>query len=1554
MTLLKQANEAFRKKEFQSARDLYKQVIQGNPDFAPLISANLRLAEKHIGSSTLGGRPKVLVCCWNLSQNAAGRAVNLAQLYSYQADVGIIGTLFKEWGAAEIWPPIRDLPLKITSITIEAHGRFLAQAFEMVAQNPCDLLHISKPRFPNLLIGILYKAIWNAMVLVDIDDEELAFVSATEPISLEEFIKINPSLPDSSNLLDVNWTRLAVSLAGAFDGVTVVNSALQKHYGGEIIRHTRCSKAFLPSPQRKSAARAALNLGVLDKVIMFLGTPRAHKGLLETAKAIAASGKKDALFLVVGDFPPEAQQLKADIESIPGLRCRFIGDQSFDRIPEILAAADLCVLLQDSTNLAAKFQTPAKLTDALAMGIPVLAEKTPALEDLAGEGAFQVVDRQNLASALENALQQMPAAPTPHPAFHRFLTEESHRPVVKKLLEQAKTVRRKLSPDLKKLCSYLTASPTFAELKKLEGPKNKPQSLHKRSDAPIPVLTNLDFIKDVSRIIESCELVTFDIWDTVLRRDCDPDEIKLRTARMLWLMSGIDKTNNDQKTHINLFWLRKEAERNVADEHYEYRIADVFHEWLRLHGIHTTPLVGNMIKHLIDCELGAEISSTTPDESIRILLNGLKGKRALAISDFYHSSENLKSILKFHGLAGHFDKIYASCDWMKTKRAGHLYDLVLNEERTNRSRIVHIGDNPEADYQKAQEKGMQAFLYDNANERLKNIQLRKTFEDYINNKLTSHIAKIIKIIDLEKNVKENGDLSVVDDMQTAGRLLSPLAVGFVLQCLQVAIRRKCENIYFVAREGIFFKKIYDELVSLDVFDIGDYPKPEILYASRRATFAASLTELSLNEMMRIWNLYSTQSIHAMARSLNLDTRKVAGIALRYGMDTNAPIQYPWLNESFKSFFNSPDFQDYAKSSITHQKQGLLRHLHCIGFEPEISLDRVVVDIGWRGTIQDNICHLVKGHVHGAYLALKKYLNHQPQNSSKQAFISNDNTENHFNLGDVAALEFIFNVPGGSVIGYDADGEPLREVFSGEESAICNQIAPLQQGIIEGTRLLGSYIRRHGLIAEDLIPLSRHLVSCYISNPPICIADAFQKLEHNETFGTGEVDCISQPFEIEALTELGSASLHSQLTQIRSRQRWPESLYNTSQFKTLFGSFRPDQTLNIPCYGNESNVFSIIRSESRRDTISIFTPMPLAGSGGHRTIYNFAKGLAKMGFDVHVMLEDVNNDLWYTEQELAGHDIKLHKKWIAGIRPRVAVATIAHSAKYVREYFNDTIGAYFVQDYEAEFNPLSDGYVRGQNSYAQGLAPICIGHWLPNLLRKQFGIGAAYGGLGVDTKVYYPIDGVEKKDMVAFLYQPEKWRRMTETCIAALAVVKKHRPQTEIVLYGSNAQPNLPFEATQRGLVHDLSELNKIYNEATVGLCLSLTNPSRIPIEYMAAGCIPVDLYRYNNLFDNPNGASLLAYQSESSIAGAILHLLEHPSESLRRRENGIRLAQKRTMQWEVDSAVNAVSWLCNGKSFDKIDPPEIIYTENPFIDRTDDTMPVRSFCIHQKSLAHAS
>ena len=83
---------------------------------------------------------------------------------------------------------------------------------------------------------------------------------------------------------------------------------------------------------------------------------------------------------------------------------KFIGNQPFKDIPDIVSIGDLCILLQDPNSPAALYQTPAKLSDALGMGLKVLAESTPGLADLAELGAFNIVTRDTLLGVLKQSI----------------------------------------------------------------------------------------------------------------------------------------------------------------------------------------------------------------------------------------------------------------------------------------------------------------------------------------------------------------------------------------------------------------------------------------------------------------------------------------------------------------------------------------------------------------------------------------------------------------------------------------------------------------------------------------------------------------------------------------------------------------------------------------------------------------------------------------------------------------------------------------------------------------------------------------------------------------------------------------------------------------------------------------------------------------------------------------------------------------------------------------------------------------------------------------------
>ena len=117
---------------------------------------------------------------------------------------------------------MRQQGLPVHSFVVEHEPSFLSQAWALVLQQPADLVHLSKARLPAVVFGLLYKLLWGAAVLVDIDDEELLFVGEREPITLDGLKRLCHGLPEPRELMGPLWTRLAVDLARRADGIVGV------------------------------------------------------------------------------------------------------------------------------------------------------------------------------------------------------------------------------------------------------------------------------------------------------------------------------------------------------------------------------------------------------------------------------------------------------------------------------------------------------------------------------------------------------------------------------------------------------------------------------------------------------------------------------------------------------------------------------------------------------------------------------------------------------------------------------------------------------------------------------------------------------------------------------------------------------------------------------------------------------------------------------------------------------------------------------------------------------------------------------------------------------------------------------------------------------------------------------------------------------------------------------------------------------------------------------------------------------------------------------------
>lgn len=315
------------------------------------------------------------------------------------------------------------------------------------------------------------------------------------------------------------------------------------------------------------------------------------------------------------------------------------------------------------------------------------------------------------------------------------------------------------------------------------------------------------------------------------------------------------------------------------------------------------------------------------------------------------------------------------------------------------------------------------------------------------------------------------------------------------------------------------------------------------------------------------------------------------------------------------------------------------------------------------------------------------------------------------------------------------------------------------------------------------------------------------------------------------------------------------------------------------------------------------PYGIENSGGFRTIFQNIGCLLEHGYQCDVYAPSA---LKRTAERYFGvygchyfHGYKLRYRY------DIIFATSWKTAEVVKKYPGEMKKAYFIQDFEASFYPLGTQYLSACNSYCQGLYPITIGRWLAGKMIREYHAHAQYFDFCADAQVYKNLRQKREK-AVCFIYQPHKPRRCSEIGLKALAIISCMRPDVKIYLYGSNRKPHVPFACEKLGCL-SVRQCNALYNRCMVGLCISATNPSRIPFEMMAAGLPVVDVYMENNWYDMPQKGVLLAHYTPQSIAAALLAVLDDPKKAEDMSEYGQSYMADRTLQHGFDQFYQAVA-----------------------------------------------
>jgi len=348
-----------------------------------------------------------------------------------------------------------------------------------------------------------------------------------------------------------------------------------------------------------------------------------------------------------------------------------------------------------------------------------------------------------------------------------------------------------------------------------------------------------------------------------------------------------------------------------------------------------------------------------------------------------------------------------------------------------------------------------------------------------------------------------------------------------------------------------------------------------------------------------------------------------------------------------------------------------------------------------------------------------------------------------------------------------------------------------------------------------------------------------------------------------------------------------------------------------------NPYSNNKKIKNRSNIICWVISPPSQGGGHQNMFRFIEHLDISGYINKIYLYSAVDKMTTEEAQInVSKYAKLtnatfHYYQKDDIDKSMPDAIFATGWETCYPVFNIKTSAkklYFIQDYEPYFYPVGTEYLMAENTYKFGFYGVTAGKWLARKLRLEYGMHCDYYNFGSDHNIYKYENDKERKE-VFFYARPSTERRAFDLGIMTLEIFHRKNPEYTINLAGWDVSSyDIPFPYVNHKILN-LNELNKLYNKCAVGLVISLTNMSLLPLELLSSGAIPVVNDGDNNRQVTSNNYIKYTFASPLSLAQAMCDVL---------KQKNLKEYSK-----EASKSTSINSWSISKQKFQKIIEKEI-------------------------------
>lgn len=495
--------------------------------------------------------------------------------------------------------------------------------------------------------------------------------------------------------------------------------------------------------------------------------------------------------------------------------------------------------------------------------------------------------------------------------------------------------------------------------------------------------------------------VFFDFFDTLMHRDVsDTQGVERWSIEMSERLRYVTDASNLYRYRMKAVqkcYLEDKETEEISYCSIMKRMYTMLHTELRNYSFE------DFFSMAYACELKVEREVLSLDEDsinkARVAVE--KGKNVGIISDFYLGTKELLYFLSNSGVdCSIFKKIYVSSEYGKKKRTGNLYQVVLKELEIEANRCLMFGDNLVSDKQRAEEAGFIAIQY-----------------KYQNPHHDVDIRNILSEIDKKHRTKPFANYGFG-------------VYYYIKKIYQVAVSRKYRKIAFLAREGYLLKELFDFYQKDKELKI----HTEYLYASRLSTFLPSLGDLEKENFSAVLTQYADISLKAFLKNLQFDETLSMDIANQLSLDSHTIIYDFAKSEEFARLKENKLFRDTYEEKRNAAIESLMGYMQpLLSGQEEI----VLVDIGWKGTMQDNLYKAFGGRpIIGLYYGIFAQTGNEGKNNIKEGLVFSqfpERSKYYYTWEfETHLIEQLFAAPHGSTKGYMNNSGSFQPILDQSE------------------------------------------------------------------------------------------------------------------------------------------------------------------------------------------------------------------------------------------------------------------------------------------------------------------------------------------------------------------------------------------------------------------------------------------------------------------------------------------------------------------------------------------